>query len=143
MRMRTLPLLMLPAILLPAMTLGACTQTQAEVERAQVREAGVQEKLAKELAGLVPGKPESCISQFPQKQSSGYGATILYRVNSGLVYRSDTVGGCEGIARGDILVTRTPSGQLCRGDIAQTFDQASRFPTGSCSFGDFVPYRKP
>ena len=138
MRMRTLPLLMLPAILL-----GACTQTQAEVERAQVREAGVQEKLAKELAGLVPGKPESCISQFPQKQSSGYGATILYRVNSGLVYRSDTVGGCEGIARGDILVTRTPSGQLCRGDIAQTFDQASRSPTGSCSFGDFVPYRKP
>ena len=143
MRMRTLPLLMLPALLLPAMTLGACTQTQAEVERAQVREVGVQEKLAKELAGLVPGKPETCISQFPQKQSSGYGATILYRVNSGLVYRSDTVGGCEGIARGDILVTRTPSGQLCRGDIAQTFDQASRFPTGSCSFGDFVPYRKP
>lgn len=138
MRMRTLPLLMLPALLL-----GACTQTQAEVERAQVRDAGVQEKLAKELAGLVPGKPETCISQFPQKQSSGYGATILYRVNSGLVYRSDTVGGCEGIARGDILVTRTPSGQLCRGDIAQTFDQTSRFPTGSCSFGAFVPYRKP
>lgn len=138
MRMRTLPLLMLPALLL-----GACTQTQAEVERAQVREAGVQEKLAKELAGLVPGKPETCISQFPQKQSSGYGATILYRVNKGLVYRSDTVGGCEGIGRGDILVTRTPSGQLCRGDIAQTFDQSSRFPTGSCSFGAFVPYRKP
>jgi hypothetical protein len=65
MRMRTLPLLMLPAVLL-----GACTQTPAEVERAQVREAGVQEKLAKELAGLVPGKPETCISQFPQKQSS-------------------------------------------------------------------------
>ncbi|KQO07043.1 hypothetical protein ASF09_12385 [Sphingomonas sp. Leaf242] len=136
--MRTLPLLMLPAVVL-----GACTQTQAEVERAQVRDSEVQAKLAKELAGLVPGKPETCISQFPQKQSSGYGATILYRVNSGLVYRSDTVGGCEGIARGDILVTRTPTGQLCRGDIAQTFDQASRFPTGSCSFGAFIPYRKP
>ncbi len=138
MRMRILPLLVLPAVLLVG-----CTQTPAEVERAQVREAGVQEKLAKQLAGLVPGKPTSCINQFPQKQSSGYGATILYRVNRNLVYRSDTVGGCEGIARGDILVTRTPSGQLCRGDIAQTFDQASRFPTGSCSFGDFVPYSRP
>ena len=138
MRMRTLPLLMLPA-LLP----GACTQTQAEVERAQVRDAGVQEKLAKELAGLVPGKPTTCISLFPQKQSSGYGATILYRVNNGLVYRTDTNGGCAGIARGDVLVTRTPSGQVCRGDIAQTFDQQSRVPTGSCSFGEFVPYRKP
>jgi len=138
MRMLVLPLLMLPAVLL-----GACTQTQADVERAQVRKADVQEKLAKELAGLVPGKPETCISQFPQKQSSGYGATILYRVNNGMVYRSDTYGGCEGIARGDILVTRTPSGQLCRGNIAQTFDQTSLFPTGSCSFGDFIPYRKP
>ena len=77
MRMRTLPLSMLPAILLPAMTLGACTQTQAEVERAQVRDSDVQAKLAKELAGLVPGKPETCISQFPQKQSSGYGATVV------------------------------------------------------------------
>ncbi|SFO08122.1 hypothetical protein [Sphingomonas sp. OK281] len=138
MRMRTLPLLMLPAVLL-----GACTQTQAEVERAQVHEAGVQDKLAKELAGLVPGKPETCINQFTQKQSSGYGPTILYRVSRRLVYRTETAGGCEGIARGDILVTRTPSGQLCRGDIAQTLDQSSRFPTGSCSFGAFVPYRKP
>jgi hypothetical protein len=125
MRMRILSLLMLPAALLAA----GCTQTQAEVERAQVREAGVQEKLAKELAGLVPGKPESCISQFPQKSSSGFGPTILYRASSGLVYRSDTAGGCEGIARGDILVTRTSSGQLCRGDIAQTLDQTSHFPT--------------
>ncbi|WP_380783835.1 hypothetical protein [Sphingomonas sp. R86520] len=139
MRMRILPLLMLPT----AMLVAGCTQTQAEVERAQVREAGVQEQLAKALAGLVPGKPETCMNQFPQKQSSGFGATILYRVSSKLVYRSDTAGGCEGIARGDILVTRTPSGQLCRGDIAQTIDQSSRFPTGSCSFGDFVPYRKP
>ncbi len=138
MRMRILPLLVLPAAML-----AGCTQTPAEVERAQVREAGVQEKLAKELAGLVPGKPTSCISQFPQKQSAGYGATILYRASRNLVYRSDTAGGCEGIARGDILVTQTPTGQLCRGDIARTFDQASRFPTGSCSFGDFVPYRRP
>lgn len=139
MRMRTLPIFLLPAIILTA----GCTQTQADVERAAVRDADVQAKLDKQLAGLVPGKPETCISQFPQKQSSGYGDTILYRVNNGLVYRSDTNGGCSGIARGDVLVTRTPSGQLCRGDIAQTFDQQSRFPTGSCSFGDFVPYRKP
>ena len=138
MRMRTLPLLMLPALVL-----GACTQTQAEVERARVHEAGVQDKLAKELAGLVPGKPATCINQFPQQQSSGYGATILYRVSRNLVYRSETAGGCEGIARGDILVTRTSGGQLCRGDIAQTLDQSSRFPTGSCSFGEFVPYRRP
>lgn len=139
MRMRILSLLMLPA----AMLASGCTQTQAEVERAQVRDASVQEKLAKELAGLVPGKPQNCISQFPQKSSSGYGATILYRANSKLIYRNDTAGGCEGIGRDDILVTRTPTGQLCRGDIAQTFDRTSRFPTGSCSFGDFIPYRKP
>ncbi len=137
MRMRILSLLLLPALV------SGCAQTPAQLQRAEVRDADVQQKLSKALAGLVPGKPESCISQFPQKQSAGYGATILYRASSRLIYRSDTVGGCEGIGRGDILVTRTSTGQLCRGDIAQTFDQASRFPTGSCSFGDFIPYRKP
>ena len=38
--------------------------------------------------------------------------------------------------------TRTPSGQLCRGDIAQAVDRTANFPAGSCSFGDFVPYTR-
>ncbi len=134
--------LILPMTALAAAT-AACTPTPMETARAAASAATQQEKLAKELAGLVPGKPVNCISQFQSQQVSSYGPTILYKVSGSLIYRSETAGGCGSIGRGDILVTRTSSGQLCSGDIARTINAASRFPTGSCSFGDFVPYRKP
>ena len=51
--------------------------------------------------------------------------------------------GCRDVGRGNILVTRTPTTQLCRGDIATTVDSTSRIQTGACSFGDFIPYRRP
>jgi hypothetical protein len=106
------------------------------------QEAEIQQKLAKELQGLTPQKAESCIDQFPSAQTAGYGPTILYKFSDGVVYRTDTAGGCEGIGRGDILVTKTSQSQLCQGDIARTVDAASHMTTGSCSFGPFVPYRK-
>ena len=57
--------------------------------------------------------------------------------------RTDTNGGCFGLRRGDAIVTRTYTGQLCRGDILQTVDLVSRIPSGSCTFGAFTHYRKP
>lgn len=124
-------------------TLAACAQTPAETAAAAQAGIATQVSLDKELAGLVPGKPQECLDQFRSQQMIGYGPTIVYKVSRGLKYRSDTAGGCERIGRGDVLVTRSYSGRLCRGDIGQTFDPVSRFPTGSCSMGAFVPYRKP
>lgn len=75
---------------------------------------------------------------------TAYGPTIVYTLSPRLKYVSETQGGCETIGqrgRNDILVTRTTTGQLCAGDIAQTVDRVSGFFTGSCSFGPFVPYR--
>jgi hypothetical protein len=123
--------------------LAACAQTPAETAAALKATAATQMALDKELAGLVPGKPMSCISQFGSLQVKGYGSTIVYRASDNLKYRSDTAGGCGRVGNGDVLVTRSYSGQLCAGDIAQTIDPVARFPTGSCSFAQFVPYRKP
>ena len=127
--------------------LAACTQTPAETARAAEREAGEQAKLAHRLAGLVPGKPQSCIDQFDTRdaQVSSYGNTILYTLSRGVAYRSDTSGGCSDVGSGghNILVTRIYSSQLCQGDIATTIDNTSHFQNGSCSFGPFVRYAKP
>jgi hypothetical protein len=46
------------------------------------------------------------------------------------------------VSRGNALVTRTTETRLCRGDIAQVVDVASRTTLGSCSFGDFTPYTR-
>jgi hypothetical protein len=134
-------ILSLPAL---ALAVAACTPTAAEQARIDDRAAVAQTNLGTALAGLVPGKPTTCLplTRTTQYQTESFGPTILYRYSRGLVYRSDTSGGCEGIARGDILVTRQPTGRLCSGDIATTIDRVSRFQTGSCSFGTFTPYRK-
>ncbi|MEO6217172.1 MAG: hypothetical protein ABIO86_14170 [Sphingomonas sp.] len=103
-----------------------------------------EEKLAAALKGLVPDKPMECLTDRTQaSQLEAYGPTILYRVSKNLVYRNDTGGGCEHIASGDILVTQSISGRLCRGDIGRTVSPSPHFQTGSCSLGSFVPYRRP
>lgn len=135
---------MRPLALATLAVLAACSTTPEQAERAAEREAAAQESLEAELAGLTPGEPTTCLPTIGRTQvsSKGYGSTIVYRVSDNLKYRTDTSGGCEGIARGDILITSTPIGRVCSGDIAQTFDRVARFPTGSCSFGQFVPYRR-
>lgn len=120
---------------------AGCAATPKEQAAAAARAAVAQESLDQALAGLTPDKPVTCLPNFQNRQLKAYGQTLVYTVSRNLKYRTDTSGGCEGVARGDILVTRSPQGRLCSGDIAQTVDQASRFPTGSCAMGDFVPYR--
>ncbi|WP_293873024.1 MULTISPECIES: hypothetical protein [unclassified Sphingomonas] len=125
-----------------ALLAAACTQTPQERIATQEANAAAAAKLGKQLAGLTPGPSTSCMPRFPTTQVQAFGPTILYTVSRGLKYRSDTAGGCERVGRGDILVTRSPTGQLCQGDIATTIDQTGRTFSGSCSFGPFVRYSK-
>ena len=131
-------------IALPTLALAACAQTPAQTAASAQRDAVQADKLATALAGLTPQKSTTCLplSGTQQSHTEAYGQTILYRYSPGLVYRSDTAGGCERIARGDVLVTRQVGGQLCAGDIATTVDPVARFQTGSCSFGPFTAYRR-
>ncbi|MBB5684358.1 DUF6491 family protein [Sphingobium boeckii] len=109
---------------------------------AQARIDREEAKLAKALAGKVPGKPVSCITLRNVDSMQVYGErTLIYRINSKLSYRNDPYGGCPGLTNSRTLITRTPTGQLCRGDIARVADLVAGFETGSCALGDFVPYR--
>ena len=109
---------------------------------ARDRDADSQAALQKQLAGLVPGKSTSCISQMPSNQSQTFNGAILYKVG-GTTYVNRFDGSCQLRPDFDILVTSTPSTQLCRGDTAQIIDQAARFPRGFCIYGDFETYTRP
>ncbi len=127
MRMITLPLMTLAL-------LGGCATTGSRAERRE--DPGI----AKALAGRVAGKPQSCLSLIDTQNSSTYDGTILYRVGARTIYRND-LNGCP-IAHDDrIPVTHVYSSQICRGDIVTFIDRYSGFPSGGCSYGDFVPYR--
>lgn len=128
-------------VMAAAVALAGCAATPKQQAAAAAEAAQAQESLEQTLAGLTPERPQTCLPNFQNRQLKAYGQTLIYTVSRNLKYRTETGGGCEGVARGDILITRSPQGRLCSGDIAQTIDQGSRFPTGSCAMGDFVPYR--
>lgn len=137
---------MRPLALASLAVLAGCATSPEQERRAAEVEAESRRELAAELAGLVRGDTTSCLPVVGRTavSSEGYGDAIVYRVSDDLKYVTQTSGGCEGVGRrDDILVTRTPQGRVCSGDIAQTFDRVSRFPTGGCSFGEFTAYRRP
>ena len=132
--------ILLPSLLILA---AACTPTARDLDRQATAEAGTRAALDRELAGLVPGRPQACVQQIELREVNAYGDTFVYGSRGRTRYVNRTSGGCGDVGGEAILVTRTPSSQLCRGDIATSINRASRVTTGSCSFGDFVPYTKP
>ena len=42
---------------------------------------------------------------------------------------------------GYTLVTRSLTGEMCRGDFVQVVDLRSRMAAGACSLGEFIPYQ--
>ncbi|MEG3176318.1 hypothetical protein U1872_08765 [Sphingomonas sp. RB3P16] len=131
--------------ILPAMLLlGGTAALSADSKGYAARQAANDRvELDKQLAGLVPGKPQSCIDPIRYRDTTRVGDKILYKNGRNDVMVNDTGGGCFGLRRGDAIVTKTFGSQLCRGDIVTTVDLPMRIPSGSCSFGDFVPYKKP
>jgi hypothetical protein len=138
MRNRVYPLALLPAAVI---ALSSCAMTPAETARAADAKAATQAALGRELAGLTPTETKDCMDNFQSSSLKAYGSVLVYRVSNKLKYVNETGGGCEAIENGDILVTKSPSGRLCRGDIGRTVMPGSRVPSGSCSLGSFTTYR--
>lgn len=134
--------ILVPTLAFAALALTGCAMSPADTARAQAATEASRAALGKELAGLRPVKTDSCMNDFQTSSLRAYGSTLVYRVSGNLAYVNDTGGGCEGIERGDVLVTKSNFGQLCRGDIGHTFSPGTRVPTGSCSLGSFTTYRK-
>lgn len=133
--------ILLPSLLLLA---TACTPTARDMDRQADAQAGARSALDEELVGLVPDRPQACVqTRLLQGGLAAYGDTLVYRVNAREKYVNRTSGGCEQVANDSYLVTRTPSTQLCRGDIATAVSRTSNVFSGSCGLGDFVRYSRP
>ncbi len=128
-------------LILPAFLVFGAAPTSAGLATHEQQRIADEQELAKALNGLTPSKPQTCINLRDARDTQRVGDTILYKVGRKLIYRTDTNGGCFGLDRGDIIVTRTFNGELCRGDIISTVDPVSRTHTGSCTFGDFIAYK--
>lgn len=130
--------------------LAACAGASAERASLADKHAHNDAKVAAELQGLKPSPPQNCIDSYRLRNVSGepYGDTLLYRINSTLVYRNDTSGACYGLDRGDTLIDQFYPGnkygrtELCRGDPLYSRNLRQSAPTGSCTRGAWVAYTK-
>jgi len=99
------------------------------------------DRLDRDLAGRTAGPPQSCVSNRDLRSSRFVGDSIVYRGPGSLLYLNRTSGGCNARA-GRSLITVNPTGNLCSGDIVRSVDPVSGTDWGSCTLGEFVPYRR-
>jgi hypothetical protein len=128
--------------MLAAGLIGLCACATAS-EPTQ-RSASAQRQYVNLMAGKVPGKAEKCLPTYRSSDMTVIDDdTILFR-DGRTVYVNNPPGGCMNLHQsGRALVTRNFGPQLCRGDLATVVDNTSGITVGSCSLGDFVPYRRP
>ena len=100
-------------------------------------------KLQAMIAGRTAGPERSCIPERPDTRSVTIdGVGLVYDVGP-TRYVTRFEGGCSQLDWRTIVVTRTPTSQLCRGDIADIVTRDSPpIPISSCVFGPFTPYRR-
>jgi hypothetical protein len=122
-----------------AALLAGCTMEDRPSDSTRVEAARAEAQLAEELRGRQAGQPQACVQLTQLRGSRGIGPdVVLFEGIGGRVYVNRPAGGCR-LRRSETLVTRTPTGRLCSGDVAQVVDVPTG-PVGSCTLGPFVPY---
>jgi hypothetical protein len=110
--------------------------------RQSMQERGEAE-LAKEIQGLVPGKPEKCLSLSRISNSHIIDSTaIVYQALGGRLY-VNRPRGAQMLREDDIPVQFVYGSELCRLDRVKLLDRSTRTQRGFIGLGDFVPYTKP
>ena len=105
--------------------------------------AQAQTELAAVTEGRVAEQPRTCVPRRDVRGNRSVGDAIVFDGTSrNMVYVNRASGGCAELRSGRTLVTRSPSSQLCAGDIADVVEPVSGFPVGSCTLGEFIPYRR-
>lgn len=124
------------------LTMSACLALGLAAAASAAPKLTGEAKLQRMLKGYTAGAKTSCISLAPSMDSTKIeGVGMVYgRGRTLFVNRFDR--GCPSLDAFRSIVTRTPSTQLCRGDIARVVDLTTRIEGGSCVFGDFTRYEK-
>lgn len=100
--------------------------------------------VAKALEGRTAGTPVPCVNLRRMRGFRIIDETaIAYELSRSVWLVNFPQGGrCPNMTKDRAIATRTPSNQLCRGDLINIFDPATPIQYGSCALGSFVPYTR-
>lgn len=93
------------------------------------------------LKDRVAGDPVACIPRNRLRRSTAASDDVLLYDDGSVVYVNAPYRGCPR-ARNHTLISSTPIGRLCAGDIVLVQDLVARVPLGSCALSEFIPFRK-
>ena len=129
------------AVLITAATLGSCAMNSQPMAPRPVAGPST---IAYLLGGKTAGPPARCLPSYQRNDITIVDSqTVAYRYGGNQTYLVHLSPGCEDIAYGAALVTRTwGTDKLCAGDIARTMS-SSRMIGGTCSVESIVPYTRP
>lgn len=102
--------------------------------------SSLSERAAERLSGLKPtGEMVSCLNRRAIHQFTPLtDSLILVQAGGGEQWLNRTMGRCIGAdGVGSRLQYQATTGQICRGEMLQVFDNNSGIVVGSCSLGDF------
>lgn len=101
-------------------------------------------KLAKVLEGRTAGTPIGCVNLRQMRSTRIVDETaVIYEESPRRWFVNFPQGGnCPNMTADRAIATRTPSNQLCTGDLVRVFDQTTPIQYGSCALGKFVPYTR-
>jgi hypothetical protein len=149
--MRNMPIMLSLAALACATPLMASALMASDSRDAEIRArtadaiANLDErgqKLAKiYLKDRVAGDPVDCIPRTRLRRSTAASDDVLLYDDGSVVYVNTPYLGCPR-ARDNTMISQTPVGRLCSGDIVLVQDLRINVPLGSCALSEFVPYRK-
>ena len=123
-----------------ALALAACASNESPT--AQTAAA---EEVPAALKGEAIGKPVSCLTTRDIDQIKAVtDQVVLVRMRGGDVYRAEPQPSCPRLSRtGSALSYKTTTSQLCNIDPVTVFDPISGIFYGTCTLGDFTPYKLP
>jgi hypothetical protein len=125
------------AMIVAAMAAGGLAAKTTRAERGE-------QELRTAVKGLVPGKPERCITYSSISSTRVIpGVGLLYDLGGGRKYLNRPQGGTNFLDWDAIPVTTIFGGQLCRLDTVRLLNRATQMQSGFVMLSDFIPYRKP
>lgn len=125
-------------MVLPLLAAALAAAPAASADRSKNAEA-----VAGATQGRAAGSPVDCITLGRAYDFSNAGDHLIFKVNSRLTYVAPVAPGCDVSSPRKSIVFNTPTGRICRGDVARVVDPLGGAGGGSCTIGAFTPYTRP
>ena len=103
--------------------------------------AGGEDGLARELAGLSPGEPRSCISATSNRTLVPQNETTVTLQEGRTMWVNRLRGPCPRLEPTVTLIVESQGGQYCSGDHIRALEFGSGIPGRTCFLGEWTPYR--